>query len=335
MAYQHSRRSIRDAYEEQFPSGDAREVTVHRIVNIVEKRSSMPRQGVEFERRFDDDQWYGGPRNYQDARGYHGEESYLPNERHFEEKPSFSSFRRNSSPPRNGVPYSSQYYGRDDLRHQLSSRSSSRAQHFRKRGRGSGAPQREDHEDYRASKSLVITRERSPVRRGAQPPPTARSGSNATSTSVSPDKDKGHPHQQTQQKHKPSVVSSHTPSSSVEESPHSSVSSKANSSASVAESEEAAAASMEPKQNPEEDLKTRRLEAIEAKALEIEKHYRQDCETFRTVVKMLVAKKPGLENLLQTSLDENLLEIQQHCLNALKSFITELDEILEQPETSP
>ena len=44
-----------------------------------------------------------------------------------------------------------------------------------------------------------------------------------------------------------------------------------NSSASVVESEEAAAASMEPKQNPEEDLKARRLEAIEAKALEIEK----------------------------------------------------------------
>jgi len=64
-------------------------------------------------------------------------------------------------------------------------------------------------------------------------------------------------------------------------------------------------------------------------------HYRQDCETFRTVVKMLVAKEPGLENLLQASLDENLLEIQQRCLDALKSFITELDEILEQPETSP
>ncbi|XP_072242314.1 uncharacterized protein [Leuresthes tenuis] len=335
MAYPNSRRSIREAYEEHFSSGDAREVTVHRVVNIVEKRSSMPRQGGEFERRSDDDQWYGGPRNYQDARGYHGEESYASTERHFDEKPSYSSFRRNSSPPRNEVPYSSQYYSRDDLRHQLSSRSSSRAPHFRKRGRGSGAPPREDHEDYRSSKSLVITRDRSPVRRGAQPPPSGRSGSNATSKSVSPDKDKGHAHKQTQQKHKPSVVSSHTPSSSVEDSSHSSVSSKENSSASVAESEEATAASMEPKQNPEEDLKARRLEAIEAKALEIEKHYRQDCETFRTVVKMLVAKEPGLETLLQASLDENLLEIQQRCLDALKSFITELDEILEQSETSP
>lgn len=37
------------------------------------------------------------------------------------------------------------------------------------------------------------------------------------------------------------------------------------------ESEEVVAASMEPKPTPAEDLKTRRLEAIKAKALEIEK----------------------------------------------------------------
>lgn len=37
------------------------------------------------------------------------------------------------------------------------------------------------------------------------------------------------------------------------------------------ESEEVVAASMEPKPTPDKDLKVRRLEAIQAKALEIEK----------------------------------------------------------------
>lgn len=57
--------------------------------------------------------------------------------------------------------------------------------------------------------------------------------------------------------------------------------------------------------------------------------YRQDCETFRTVVKMLVAKEPMLDNLLQAPLDENLLEIKQRCLDDLRHFVKELDEVLE------
>lgn len=63
-------------------------------------------------------------------------------------------------------------------------------------------------------------------------------------------------------------------------------------------------------------------------------HYRQDCETFRTVVKMLVAKEPSLENLLQVPLDKNLLEIKEHCLDALRHFVKELDEVLVQPDGS-
>lgn len=47
---------------------------------------------------------------------------------------------------------------------------------------------------------------------------------------------------------------------------------------------------------------------------------------------MLVAKEASLENLLQTSLEENLLEIKQHCLDALRHFVKELDEVLEQPD---
>lgn len=58
-------------------------------------------------------------------------------------------------------------------------------------------------------------------------------------------------------------------------------------------------------------------------------HYRQDCETFRTVVKMLVTKEPSLDNLLQAPLDANLSEIKQRCLDDLRHFVKELDEVLE------
>lgn len=62
--------------------------------------------------------------------------------------------------------------------------------------------------------------------------------------------------------------------------------------------------------------------------------FRQDCETFRTVVKMLVAKEPSLDSLLEKSLNENLLEIKQHCLEALRHYVKELDEVLESPDTA-
>lgn len=57
--------------------------------------------------------------------------------------------------------------------------------------------------------------------------------------------------------------------------------------------------------------------------------YRKDCETFCTVVKMLVAKEPSLDHLLQAPLEENLLEIKQRCLDDLRHFVKELDEVLE------
>lgn len=60
--------------------------------------------------------------------------------------------------------------------------------------------------------------------------------------------------------------------------------------------------------------------------------YRQDCETFGMVVKMLVAKDPNLEKQLQVPLRENLGEIRERCLEDLKHFINELDEAVRQPE---
>lgn len=78
------------------------QVTVHRVVNIVEKRSAMSRPGLDYERGFHDEQCYGGARNYQDEREFHGEGNYPPNEcRYYDENPNFGNFRRNSSSPPN------------------------------------------------------------------------------------------------------------------------------------------------------------------------------------------------------------------------------------------
>ncbi|XP_029952970.1 periphilin-1 [Salarias fasciatus] len=334
MAYRRGRKSIRDAYEEHFQQPNSREVTLHRVVNIVDKRGHMPWSGQEYDEGYEDEQWYGGPRHYQDTREYHDEGAYAHSDRqYYEGNQSFGNFRRNSPPQRNEGPYPQPAYSRDDLRHHLSARKS-RPNYFRGRGRGSGPPVRpahdrnakEDRDDYRSPQSVVIKRGHSPVKREAPAPAASRSAS-SSNRSASSEREKGHSHQQKQQKHKPSAVARQSSSSSVEESPQTSVASKEQPSASVAEPEEEATASMEPKLTPEEDFKARRSEAIRAKALEIEKHYRQDCETFRTVVKMLVAKEPSLDNLLQTALDENLMELQQRCLDTLRSFVADLDKI--------
>lgn len=42
---------------------------------------------------------------------------------------------------------------------------------------------------------------------------------------------------------------------------------------------------------------------------------------------MLVAKEPRLDELLQASLDKNLLEIQERCLDDLRHFVKELDQV--------
>lgn len=53
--------------------------------------------------------------------------------------------------------------------------------------------------------------------------------------------------------------------------------------------------------------------------------YRQDCDTFGVVVKMLVAKDPSLERPIQSSLRENLREIGLRCVEAMEQFIHEYD----------
>lgn len=56
---------------------------------------------MDYDRGFHDDQWYGGPRNYQDPREFYDEGNYPPDCRYFDENPNFDNFRRNTSPPRN------------------------------------------------------------------------------------------------------------------------------------------------------------------------------------------------------------------------------------------
>ncbi|KAF5907245.1 periphilin-1-like isoform X1, partial [Clarias magur] len=64
-----------------------------------------------------------------------------------------------------------------------------------------------------------------------------------------------------------------------------------------------------------------RSRAIQRKREEIEEVYRQDCDTFGVVVKMLVAKDPSLERPIQSSLRENLREIGLRCVEAMEQFI--------------
>ncbi|KAM7181610.1 periphilin-1 isoform 1-T4 [Macrochelys suwanniensis] len=68
-----------------------------------------------------------------------------------------------------------------------------------------------------------------------------------------------------------------------------------------------------------------RSKAIATKTKEIEKVYRQDCETFGMVVKMLIDKDPSLEKSIQFALRQNLHEIGERCIEELKHFIAEYD----------
>ncbi|XP_069891745.1 periphilin-1-like [Dipodomys merriami] len=68
-----------------------------------------------------------------------------------------------------------------------------------------------------------------------------------------------------------------------------------------------------------------RSKAIASKMKEIERVYRQDCETFGVVVKMLIAKDPSLEQTIQFALRQNLQDIGKRCIEELKHFIAEYD----------
>ncbi|KAI2661231.1 periphilin-1-like isoform X1 [Labeo rohita] len=78
-----------------------------------------------------------------------------------------------------------------------------------------------------------------------------------------------------------------------------------------------------------------RSRAIQKKQEQIEEVYRQDCDTFGMVVKMLVAKDPSLAKPIQLSLRENLRDIGLRCIKAMEQFIHEYDsQELDTPATS-
>ncbi|XP_048123565.1 periphilin-1 [Alosa alosa] len=197
----------------------------------------------------------------------------------------------------------------------------------------------EEHEGLRPRKApFPAVRDRSPLRRDVPPSPHSRSGSSISSRSFSPDRGKAHPYPPPPSKsvgigpagapgfhgEMPRNRSSfgeptpHTPSErekpsapfisgSRDGSPHSSASvSKEEAVLTDPLTDEAPPSTEEPSATFYEDFQERRGQAIAAKAREIEKVYRQDCETFGMVVKMLVSKEPTLEKLLQVPLKENL-----------------------------
>ncbi|XP_077870993.1 periphilin-1 isoform X7 [Ictidomys tridecemlineatus] len=75
----------------------------------------------------------------------------------------------------------------------------------------------------------------------------------------------------------------------------------------------------------EDSQLTSRSKAIASKTKEIEQVYRQDCETFGMVVKMLIEKDPSLEKSIQFALRQNLHEIGERCVEELKHFIADYD----------
>lgn len=85
-------------------------MTVHRVVNIVEKGNSMPRSNVNYGSKSSNfSMWNDGPRNYQDSREFHGHDSYPQNDRQYFDDNSYNNnYRRNASPPRN---VSKSWYG--------------------------------------------------------------------------------------------------------------------------------------------------------------------------------------------------------------------------------
>ncbi|XP_064785364.1 periphilin-1-like isoform X3 [Oncorhynchus masou masou] len=343
---------IREAYDEHFSESA---VTYPRIVNAVERRMVVTRPEQDYDREFEyETNQYSGIRSYHDDdhRGHRSDRIHTGSDRgyHGDSTP-IGSFRVRNSPPPRQEDYRDCYY-RDSREDSLM---------------GHQGDMREDPEGLRrrgldpypagpAGDTYKTVRDRSPVRMDIPPGPVImRSGSNTSKRSYSPDRDqKSFSYQQSQQKRyneepqsqnrEPDTprLLSHTRSTSLDGSAKSYGAIKEESVPTPAllagpkemvSAKETVSATEETEQTLD-NFKTRRSQAIAAKALEIEKRYKQDCETFGTVVKMLVIKEPSLEKMLQNPLKDNLIEIRERCLDDLRHFIIELDQVIKpQPST--
>ncbi|KAL6116877.1 pphln1 [Pungitius sinensis] len=368
MTYRRER-NIREVYEDRFLA--ERPGPYPRAVGTADRRGPFGRPeddygrgGYEYEagpRFFPNG---AGPRNYhEDQRSYHGDNVHFSAERR-----AVPPSRREDYPYR--VPREDPHAGRPlefgarappphSVRNQgiypaarslPESGEDTLVQAILNLDRG------EDRDQYRRKAvPFPPLRERSPVRRDAPRSPHSRSGSSVSSRGYSPDRAKTLPFplQQGKDVDGPEGVSEHhwgalfplqsgpetldkIPGLSREGSPHSATSIKEENHPLEGEKEEPlmAPAVEESQKSSPDNVQERRALAIAAKAKEIEKVYRQDCETFGMVVKMLVAKDPNLEKQLQVPLRENLGEIRERCLEELNHFIGELDEVVRQSEPS-
>ncbi|XP_047245663.1 periphilin-1 isoform X3 [Girardinichthys multiradiatus] len=338
MTYRRDR-SIREVYEERLMQD--RPGPYPRVAGGVERRGPFGRPEEEYGRG--GYEYEGGPRFYPNGggpRGYHEDQrGYQVEGHHFPERRAIPPARREDFPyrvpredPHAGRPL--EFGGRVPPPHSVRSQGvypaprslpesgeDTLVQAIRNLDRG------EDRDPYRRKAALFPPlRERSPVRREVARSPHSRSGSSVSSRGYSPDRAKSLPFPTQQGKNK-------IPGLSREGSPQSATSNKEESYPPDAEKEEPVVAPViEEGKKSTENFEERRTMAIAAKAKEIEKVYRQDCETFGMVVKMLVAKDPTLEKQLQVPLRENLGEIRERCLEDLKHFIKELDEEVRLPE---
>ncbi|XP_066525009.1 periphilin-1 isoform X1 [Hoplias malabaricus] len=361
MAFRRDR-NIREIYEERF---HPERVAQYQRGGGGERRPGFGRPDDDYNRSFDGPRFYpnDAPRNYhgEDQRGYHGDSHH-----------SFSNEPRGGPPGRRQEDYP-YYRGPREEPHsgrQVDFRGSNRVgppPNVRVQG-SYPAPRSlsalgpdpgddtliqaimnldrgEEREGLRRKAPFPPVRDRSPARRDVPPSPHSRSGSSVSSRSYSPDRSKTIQYQPPQGKRfeepfgpSRSADRERAPGPSVsasrDGSPHSSVSASKEEIPVMEGLTEEPLAATEEGPTVTDDFHERRSQAIAAKAREIEKVYRQDCETFGMVVKMLVAKEPSLEKHLQIPLKENLSEIRERCLEDLRHFISELDEVVRQPEPS-
>ncbi|XP_031961187.1 periphilin-1 isoform X5 [Corvus moneduloides] len=287
----------------------------HRIVNIVPKKPPLlERPGDGNYSRYDD----------------YGHAEY----RDYDEGRSFAHDRR-SGPPHRGVRKDESGYrwARDDH------------------------PTRPEYRDVRdgfrrrSFYSSHYVRDRSPHKRDSpffrespgsrRDSPHSRSGSSVSSRSYSPERSKAYPfHQHSRSMsslHKRNISSQQGKERTVQSlktsrdaSPSGSTaipSSKAGSSAPlyIKQTEETEASLTDSTELYEDSQLLGRSKAIATKTKEIEQVYRQDCETFGMVVKMLIDKDPSLEKSIQFALRQNLHEIGERCIEELKHFIAQYD----------
>ncbi|KAJ4924497.1 hypothetical protein JOQ06_003453 [Pogonophryne albipinna] len=363
-------RNIRDVYDERFlperPGGYPRPAgAMERRVPFGRPEEDYGRGGYEYEagpRYFPNE---GAPRNYhEDQRAYHGDNIHFPAERRAVPPPEEYPYRvpREEPPPgrplefgaRPPQPHSARNQGLYPAPRSLpESGEDTLVQAILNIDRG------EDRDLFRRKAApFPPPRERSPVRRDVARSPHSRSGSSVSSRGYSPDRAKSLPFPSQQGKSVdvpeghaglaeppwgalyPQQIGHETldkiPGLSREGSPVSAISVKEDNHAPEGDKEEPLVTPVveECQKLSPDNFQERRARAISAKAQDIEKVYRQDCVTFGMVVKMLVAKDANLEKQLQVPLRENLGEIRERCLEDLRHFINELDEVVRQPEAS-